>query len=163
MVRLGASRQLDSVVGVVRAAAEADCAAGRGFAGTRRGGRMHGSVLPLMPPAARSRPDVFAVCERPEGTNAMFRGCLAGRPVRVWAELRCDEDGAAAKVPAPPMADIERLMTQYRAADRSEAERSALAAEVARIGLAARVATLWTSFIAVAGGADPGGELIRAA
>jgi hypothetical protein len=158
IVRLGSGQRLDSVIGIDRrrlaAVSASDAAEPEGAAARPAATRSA--------PADRRRADVFAACDRADGASAMFRGALAGRPVRLWADVRT---GArfALRGAAEATTQLDELMAEYRGADRSEAERRELAARVARFGLQAGVATLWTSFVAVVGGHGPGGEMVFAA
>lgn len=150
LLRLGASHRLDRLFGIV------------GEAGRTR---LIDAVMGrrARQDAGTTRPDVFATCDRADGSGAMYRGSLGGRAVRLWADLHYGAVGTAVLPEPHPVAEISRLMAAYRAADCSDARRRDLAAAVARLGLEARVATLWTSFVAVVGSRDPGGERVFAA
>lgn len=161
LVRLGFGRRLARLAGVVdggrggQARVDADRSA------------VPGSDRPwreLVAGVATGPCDVFAGSDRDDTARMMYRGILAGRPARLWGELRTGADAASNTSPRPPaVAEIGRLMAQYRCVARTEAERRALASEVARLGLDAGLPTLWTSFVAVAAPRDPGGERVFAA
>lgn len=145
VLRLGSGRRLDRLAGITAGPA---AEAAFGAAPPRRGGE--------------TRPAVFASYDRDGISSAMFRGAIAGRQVRLWAEL---SEPAAVDLAAgaPRDGELNRLMAQYRQPERTEAERRVLAAEVARLGIEAGRTTLWTSFVAVASGEGPGGEMVFAA
>lgn len=163
LVRLGYGGCLARLAGIVEAAAggepQSSGAAQAALADDVAGTRMPGGVR------RGARSDVYAGSDRADGAHMMYRGVLAGRQARLWGELELrPAEALAASVRSTAAAlAIGQLMDEYRCADGSEAARGALAARVARLGLDAGLATLWTSFVAIASVRDPGGESAFAA
>jgi len=82
------------------------------------------------------------------------KGRIAGRPVTLPLELELparDEGPSGAALPILwARAQVEDRMTSYLDPGRDRDEREALQEEVTRLGLAHRLVTQWTSFVAVA-------------
>lgn len=161
ILRLGTGHRLDGIVGLASAmVARASSCAPAVAAQPGPSGRW---LTTGVGPEAPGRPDVYATYDRPDASSAMYRGRLAGRLVRLWADVRTAAPRAHTAPDPSPSAEIGQLMDEYRSAERSEAERREVAARIARLGLEAGLATLWTSFVAVANGDGPGGEIAFAA
>lgn len=161
ILRLGSGGRFDRIIGLASATVAGGAACDPAVAAQPGpSGRRASNPAAAAPPP---RPDVYASYDHADGSSAMFRGRLAGRLVRLWADVRTTAPVSLSGAESAPRAELDRLMDEYRSSERSEAERRQVAARIEQLGLDAGLATLWTSFVAIANGEGPGGEIAFAA
>jgi len=146
LLRLGGGHRLDHLFGIV----------GEGEAVRISDVAPTATAAPLAPP---SRPDLFATCDRVDGSGALYRGSLAGRAVRLWAELHCGGDAADA---CASDGVLERPAVAEGSPQRCDGRGLPSPAGQLPVGLAGEA---WpaTSFVAVLGSRAPNGDKVFAA
>ena len=98
----------------------------------------------------RRRATLGVACHDPARGRALFRGQLAGCPVRVLLSTTSAPDGRRA---APPAYErVERLLRAYREPFCGDAERAHLARSLTVLGLRHGLVTPWTALLAVDAG-----------